>query len=106
MANIKFTKKTIDKVFVSCKKYVKKMGHQNVKLHVKAHWGLTHKEFMMVYQTADTGDEVSNLDEWYQELHHSVGVNKQYLKNISKNKLKKATILLLAYYHNIIKFQQ
>jgi len=57
--------------------------------NVKSNLGLTQGEFLNVYQAADTGDEVRNLDEWYHELHHAVGVNKQYLKNFTKNKLKK-----------------
>jgi len=101
MYQLKFTKKTIQKVWEACQKYIK--NDKDLK-NVKSNLGLTRGEFLNVYQAADTGDEVRNLDEWYHELHHAVGVNKQYLKNFTKNKLKKTTILLLAYHHNIITF--
>lgn len=97
MYNIKFTKKTSEKIFFAIDKYYKKYGMKKV----KSHFGINNSQLLNIYQVCDI-EQINDFKQMKYSFNHAVGT-KQNIK-ISDHMLKKTIVLLLAYYKNIIEF--
>ena len=97
MYNIKFTKKTSEKIFFAIDKYYKKYGRKKVKSHL----GINNSQLLNIYQACDI-EEINDFKKMKYSFNHAVGTKKNI--KITNYMLKKTILLLLSYYNNIIEF--
>ena len=70
--------------------------------NIKIHFGITHEQFLNIYQQMDTGCPYYNFDEMYKKYNKEPGTYSKI--KISKTKYKNTILLLLSYQKNIIVF--
>jgi len=87
------------------KMYFKKDNNLNKKI-IKKHLGINLNEFMNIYQACDTGIEyINDFNKFFKEI--TIGgtyVNKNVGKNMKKNKIKYAILLLFSWDKKLINF--
>jgi len=94
MWKLNFDDNTTDKIFFSVQKFIEKK--ENVK-----NIGITKLQLLNLYQSTDV-ENYKTFNSLHNGFNKAVGTRKNI--KISKEKLKNAILLLLAYDKNIIKF--